>query len=80
MLPKFTAITSNTPLEYIQRLRMKAAKRLPKKGKFTSEQVCITVVYSDFGFFRNIFKRLTGLTPQEYKRKYGQMFPEILVG
>lgn len=77
---KFTAITGNTPLEYIQRVRMEAAKRLLEKGKLTVEQVCITVGYSDFGFFRNIFKRLTGLTPQEYKRKYGQMFTEILVG
>ena len=38
------------------------------------------VGYGDFGFFRNIFKRLTGLTPQEYKHKFGQMFNEAVAG
>jgi transcriptional regulator GlxA family with amidase domain len=77
---KFTAITGNTPLEYIQRVRVEVAKRLLEKGKLTVEQVCMNVGYGDFGFFRNIFKRLTGLTPQEYKRKYVQMFNEEVVG
>lgn len=77
---KFTAITGNTPLEYIQRVRVEVAKRLLEKGKLTVEQVCMQVGYGDFGFFRNIFKRLTGLTPQEYKRKYVQMFNDSVVG
>jgi transcriptional regulator GlxA family with amidase domain len=77
---KFTATTGNTPLEYIQRVRVEAAKRLLEKGKLTVEQVCMETGYGDFGFFRNIFKRLTGLTPQEYKRKYGHMFNEAVVG
>lgn len=77
---KFTATTGNTPIEYIQRVRMEAAKRLLEKGKLTVEQVCMEVGYGDFGFFRNIFKRLVGLTPQEYKRKYGHMFNETVVG
>lgn len=77
---KFTSLTGNTPLEYVQRARVEAAKRLLEKGKYTVEQVCMDVGYGDFGFFRNIFKRLTGLTPQEYKRKYNQMFNEAVVG
>jgi transcriptional regulator GlxA family with amidase domain len=77
---KFAAITGNTPLEYIQRVRVEAAKRFLEKGKLTVEQVCLEVGYGDFGFFRNIFKRLSGLTPQEYKRKYAQMFNEQVVG
>jgi transcriptional regulator GlxA family with amidase domain len=77
---KFTAITGNTPIEYIQRVRVEAAKRFLEKAKLTVEQVCMEVGYSDFGFFRNIFKRLTGLTPQEYKKKYGQMFNEAVLG
>jgi transcriptional regulator GlxA family with amidase domain len=76
---KFTAITGNTPLEYIQRVRVEGAKRLLEKGKLTVEQVCLKSGYGDFGFFRNIFKRLTGLTPQEYKRKYGLMFNQAVM-
>jgi transcriptional regulator GlxA family with amidase domain len=77
---KFTSITGNTPIEYIQRVRVEAAKRLLEKGKLTVEQVCMEAGYSDFGFFRNIFKRLTGLKPQEYKRKYGHMFADDVLG
>lgn len=77
---KFTNVTGNTPLEYIQRVRIEAAKRLLEKGKLSVEQVCMEAGYNDFGFFRNIFKRLTGLTPQEYKKKYNNMFNETVVG
>ncbi len=77
---KFSSTTGNTPLEYIQRVRVEAAKRLLEKGKLTVEQVCMETGYSDFGFFRNIFKRLTGLAPQEYKRKYSHMFNEMMLG
>jgi transcriptional regulator GlxA family with amidase domain len=76
---KFTTTTGNTPLEYVQRVRVEAAKRLLEKGKLTVEQVCLETGYGDFGFFRNIFKRLTGLTPQEYKKKYGHMFTESVL-
>jgi transcriptional regulator GlxA family with amidase domain len=75
-----TFIRKYTPLEYIQRVRVEAAKRFLEKGKLTVEQVCIEVGYGDFGFFRNIFKRLTGLTPQEYKKKYVDMFNEAVMG
>ena len=77
---KFTTLTGNTPLEYIQRARVEAAKRLLEKGRLTVEQVCMNVGYGDFGFFRNIFKRLTGVTPQDYKKKYSEMFNEAVVG
>ncbi len=77
---KFTHVTGNTPLVYVQRARVEAAKRLLEKGKLSVEQVCMEVGYGDFGFFRNIFKRLTSLTPQEYKKKYNQMFDNAVVG
>ena len=67
-------------VKLLGRARVEAAKRLLEKGKYTVEQVCMEVGYGDFGFFRNIFKRLTGLTPQEYKKKYSQMFNEAVVG
>ncbi len=77
---KFTHVTGNTPLVYVQRARVEAAKRLLEKGRLTVEQVCMEVGYGDFGFFRNIFKRLTGVTPQEYKKKYSDMFNSAVVG
>lgn len=77
---KFTDTTGNTPLEYIQRVRVEAAKRLLEKGKLSVEEVCRQAGYEDFNSFRNVFKRFAGITPQEYKRKYGQMFRQAVVG
>ena len=77
---KFTATTGNTPLEYIQRVRIEAAKRLLEKGKQTVEEVAREIGYEDFNSFRNIFKRFTGLSPKDYKRKYGEMFRNAIVG
>jgi YesN/AraC family two-component response regulator len=51
-----------------------------EKREIDGEQIHMEAGFGDFGFFRNIFKRLTGVTPQEYKKKYGQMFNEAVVG
>jgi transcriptional regulator GlxA family with amidase domain len=73
---RFSTATGNTPLEYIQRVRIEAAKRLLEKGKEGVEQVCIKSGYEDFNFFRKVFRRYTGLSPKEYRYKYGNMFKE----
>jgi transcriptional regulator GlxA family with amidase domain len=77
---KFTAVTGNKPLEYIQRVRIEAAKRLLETARHTVEEVAHQIGYEDFHSFRNIFKRFTGLPPKEYKRKYGEMFSNAIVG
>lgn len=77
---KFKDVTGNTPLEYIQRVKVEAAKRELEKGRATVEEISMDVGYDDFNSFRNIFKRFTGLTPQEYKRKYARMFNDAIVG
>ena len=77
---KFKDVTGNTPLEYIQRVKIEVAKRQLEQGRQTVEEISLDVGYEDFSSFRNIFKRFTGLTPQEYKRKYSQMFSDTIVG
>jgi transcriptional regulator GlxA family with amidase domain len=76
----FTDVTGNTPLEYIQRVRVEAAKRLLEQGRLTVEEISRKVGYEDFTSFRNIFKRFTSLTPQAYKKKYAHRFPDIVIG
>ena len=80
LIRRFTSATGNTPIEYIQRVRVEAAKRFLEKGKIGVEQICLRSGYEDFNFFRKVFKRYTGLSPQEYRRKYGQMLNDIVVG
>lgn len=79
LIRRFTEATGNTPLEYIQRVRVEAAKRLLENGKEGIEQVCIKSGYEDFNFFRKIFRRHTGLSPQEYRRRYAYMFNESVL-
>jgi transcriptional regulator GlxA family with amidase domain len=79
LIRRFTSATGNTPLEYIQRVRVEAAKRLLEKDKVGIEQVCIKTGYEDFNFFRKIFRRHTGLSPQEYRRRYAYMFNDSVL-
>jgi transcriptional regulator GlxA family with amidase domain len=76
---RFSIATGNTPLEYIQRVRVEAAKRLLETGKEGVEQVSIRSGYEDYSFFRKLFRRYTGLSPKEYRNKYGKMFREQIL-
>ncbi|MEQ8518437.1 MAG: helix-turn-helix domain-containing protein [Cytophagales bacterium] len=69
---RFKKATSNTPLEYIQRVRVEAAK---KKLESTAEnilEVMYGVGYNDEKAFRKTFRKYTGLSPKEYQMKYNR--------
>ncbi len=69
---RFKKATSNTPLEYVQRVKVEAAKhRLESTSQYISE-VMHSVGYNDDKAFRNIFKKFTGLSPIEYRSKYNR--------
>jgi len=70
---RFKNATNNTVVEYIQRVRIEAAKRKFESTNNNVSEVMMDVGYSDTKSFRNIFKRYTGLTPLEYRRKYGKV-------
>jgi transcriptional regulator GlxA family with amidase domain len=67
---RFKKATANTIIEYIQRVKVEVAKKnLESTGKNINE-VMFEVGYNDEKAFRSIFKRITGISPLEYKRKY----------
>jgi len=69
---RFKKATNNTPVEYIQRVKIEAAKKsLENSGKNVNE-VMYDVGYSDTKAFRTVFKKLTGLSPIEYRNKYNK--------
>lgn len=76
---KFTAVTGNTPLEYIQRVRVEAAKHMLERGKWTIDEVSRRVGYNDLSSFRLIFKRFTDLSPSIYRRRYAHPFHDRVV-
>ncbi|PSL07166.1 GlxA family transcriptional regulator [Cecembia rubra] len=68
---RFKYATGNTLLEYLQRVRVEAAKRNLEKTNKTVSEIMYDVGYSDSKSFREVFKKYSGLSPLEYKSKYG---------
>jgi AraC-like DNA-binding protein len=77
---RFKKATNNTVVAYIQRVKMEAAKRQFETGAKTIHEVMNEVGYGDTKAFRTTFKKLTGLTPLDYKKKYSKMGNSILAG
>jgi len=67
---RFKKATNNTPVEYIQRVKIEAAKKDLESGRKTVNEVMYDVGYSDIKAFRTVFKKITGLWPVEYRNKY----------
>jgi transcriptional regulator GlxA family with amidase domain len=69
---RFKKATANTVIEYIQRVKIEAAKKNLERGRKNVSEVMYGVGYSDTKAFRTIFKRITGLSPVEYRSKYNK--------
>lgn len=70
---RFKEATNNSVLEYIQRIKIEAAKRQFETSRRNINEVMYDVGYTDTKAFRDLFKKLTGLTPVEYRNKYNKM-------
>ncbi len=68
---RFKAATGHTPLNYIHTIRMTVAKRFLEDGQRTVQEVSQAVGYGDVIFFRDLFKRHTGICPAEYRTRFG---------
>lgn len=69
---RFIKATGNTPLEYVQRVKVEAAKKAFETNRKTIGEVMFDVGYSDLKAFREVFRRITGMSPIEYKSRYYQ--------
>jgi transcriptional regulator GlxA family with amidase domain len=69
---RFKAATNNTPLEYLQRVRVEAAKKALENADYQLDEIMNMAGYEDIKTFRMIFKRLTGLSPRDYRKKYSR--------
>ena len=69
---RFKKATSNTVIEYIQRVRMEAAKKQLETGRKTVNEVMYEVGYTDSNAFRKVFKDVSGMSPIDYKGKYNK--------
>ncbi len=69
---RFKKATNNTVMEYIQRVKMEAAKKRLETSRKNINEVMYDVGYTDNKAFRSTFKKVTGLSPIAYKNKYNR--------
>jgi transcriptional regulator GlxA family with amidase domain len=69
---RFKSATCNTVTEYIQRVKIEAAKKNLESGRKNINEVMYDVGYNDTKAFRTTFKKITGLSPIEYRNKYNR--------
>lgn len=67
---RFKKCTHYTVLGYLQKVRIEASKKALEIGRKPVDEVMQEVGYFDSQTFRELFKKITGLTPVEYKNKY----------
>ncbi|HKG07089.1 MAG TPA: helix-turn-helix domain-containing protein [Pedobacter sp.] len=70
---RFIKATGNTPLEYFQRVKIESAKRAFETTRKSIHEVMYEVGYSDLKAFREVFRRITGLSPLEYRNRYNKV-------
>ncbi|WP_129714860.1 GlxA family transcriptional regulator [Pedobacter sp. SYP-B3415] len=69
---RFIKATGNTPVEYLQRVKIESAKKSLETTRKTINEVMYEVGYSDVKAFREVFRKITGMSPLEYKGKYNK--------
>lgn len=71
IIRRFKQATGITPIKYLQKTKIEAAKNLLETTNKDILDVMVSSGYNDVKNFRNLFKSLTGLTPKGYREKYG---------
>jgi transcriptional regulator GlxA family with amidase domain len=69
---RFIKATGNTPIEYLQRVKIESAKKALETSRKTITEVMYDVGYSDVKAFREVFRKVTGMSPLEYRNKYNK--------
>lgn len=69
---RFLKATGNTPLEYAQRVKIEVAKRSFENSRKTINEVMYEIGYSDLKAFREVFRKITGMSPLEYRGRYNK--------
>jgi transcriptional regulator GlxA family with amidase domain len=67
---RFRKATGETPLNYLQQIRIETAKTLLETGNATVDEITQSIGYENSGTFRKLFKTHTGLSPREYRDKF----------
>ena len=67
---RFKKATNETPLNYLQQIRLEAAKKCLESTTDNIDEITRQVGYEDASTFRRLFKKYTALSPREYRDKF----------
>ena len=67
---RFKKATEQNPLEYLQTLRIEAAKKKLETTHDSIERIVSQVGYDDLSSFTRLFKKHAGLSPSQYSKKF----------
>lgn len=70
---RFAAATGMAPMEYVHTLRIEEAKQMLETGDEPIEAIAEAAGYEDAGFFGRLFRRKVGLTPAQYRKRFGAL-------
>jgi transcriptional regulator GlxA family with amidase domain len=70
---RFTRATGMSPLDYVHALRLEEAKQILETQDLPVEAVALEVGYQDNGFFGRMFRQRVGMTPGQYRRRFGNL-------
>jgi transcriptional regulator GlxA family with amidase domain len=72
---RFKSATGQSLIEYVQGLRIEEAKRLLETTQMPVDRISSEVGYAEPAFFRRLFKRLSGVSPGQYRRMFRPVMP-----
>lgn len=74
---RFKNATGYSPLQYLQRIRIEAAKHKLEKTEKSISEITYQVGYQDLSSFRKLFRKNTGLSPGEYRNRFSRHLKPI---
>ena len=69
---RFKNATGDSPLQYLQRIRIEAAKQKLEMTGLSINEITQCIGYEDHNSFRKLFKKNTGLSPREYRNRFSR--------
>lgn len=70
---RFRQATGMSPMDYVHTVRLEEAKQMLERGTEPVEAIANEVGYEDAGYFGALFRRKVGLTPAQYRKRFGTL-------
>ena len=74
---RFAQATGMAPLDYVHHVRLEEAKQLLERGDDPVEAIAVDIGYADSSFFSRLFRRKVGMSPVQYRQRFGRLAREL---